>query len=150
MVKRRKNRGNTFGEGWGSISPTFLSTKRQILEGSGGRMAGGGLSKPLGSGMRGKKGRVGEEGACAGPGHSACCARRGGATILSRHCMWRDKLAHVTCQRGSPQPPYHRGTPVAPPGLVRQRLIVVPVLMARPNGLCRANKAATGLKLKYY
>ena len=145
MVKRRKNRGNTFGEGWGTISPTFLSTKRRILEGSGGRMAGGGLSKPLGSGRRGKKGRVGEEGACGGPGHSACRARRGGATRLSRHCMWRNRRAHVTCLRGSPQPPCQRGTPVAPPVLARQRLIVAPSVLARPNGLCRANKTAAGL-----
>jgi len=82
-------------------------------------MAGGGLSKPLGSGRRGKKGRVGEEGACAGPGHSACRAKRGGAAILLRHCMWRDRRAHVTCQRGSPQPPCQRGSPQPPANVAR-------------------------------
>jgi len=47
--------------------------------------------------------------------------------------MWRDRRAHVICLRGSPQPPCQRGTPVAPPVLARH-----------------TNKAAAGLKIKYY
>ena len=83
-------------------------------------MAGGGLSKPLGSGKRGKKGRVGEEGparaqdivpvtpggaarqscraiACGATGvptSPACVARRNppaNVARLSRHPYWRDR-----------------------------------------------------------
>ena len=54
-------------------------------------MAGGGLNKPLSSGRMGKKERVGEEGAGAGPGCCACRATPPGATGV-----------HVTSLRGGP------------------------------------------------
>ena len=101
MGKGRKNRGNTFGGGWGTISPTFPSTKCRILGGSGGRMAGSGLSKAVGSGRRGKKGRVGEEGACAGLGHGVCRTTPPGTTTLSRQCMRHDSRVHVDGLRGA-------------------------------------------------
>jgi len=39
---------------------------------------------------------------------------------------------------------------VAPHALARQRLSVAPCGLARPNGLCPANKNQYGLNLKYY
>ena len=67
-------------------------------------------------------------------------ARQRGATgvYTSFACVAR---AAARCQRGGS---------VTPPELARQRLIVAPVGMARPNGLWRGNKMTTGLNLKYY
>jgi len=52
MGKGRKNRGNTFGGGWGTISPTFPSAKSRILGGLG----GGGGAAPLRGGGGGERG----------------------------------------------------------------------------------------------
>jgi len=45
MVKRRNNRGNTFGEAWGTFPPTFPPPKRRIWRGSGVAAAGAGISR---------------------------------------------------------------------------------------------------------
>ena len=52
-------------------------------------------------GLEGKKGRVGKEGACAGPGHGTCRATLPGATSLSRQCMWRDSRVNIDGLRGA-------------------------------------------------
>ena len=96
-----------------------------------------------------KSGEGGEEGGLRGP----------------RYLPWRDKPlvapVHVARQRRHVIVPVsaavaHRSielqrvTAVAPHALARQRPTVVPIAVARPNGLWRKNKMTTGLKLKYY
>ena len=61
-VKGEKNGSNTFGEGWGTFSPTFPPPKRRIWGGSGGAVAGGVALDALCSGRsEGRKERVGEK-----------------------------------------------------------------------------------------
>ena len=127
------------------IPPHFTPSKTPDLEGMGGLSGGGAVGR-----KRGKKGGWGRRG-WRGPMILA----------LSRQPARRDKTCRATtCGATDPNtsaPTWRRsrsqrqrGTHVAPPGLARQRLIVARVRMARPNGLCRANKMATRLKLKYY
>ena len=95
-VKGEKNRSNTFGEGWGTFSPT-PPPKGRIWGDLGGAAAGGDPWTTSGrGGVRERKGGWGGGG------------RRGPRTLpLSRQPAWRDKLVapvHVARQGG----PRHR------------------------------------------
>ena len=115
---------------------------------------GGGWRRPLDalwSGWsEGRKGRMGEKRparaqdiglvAPARMARQACRASACGATGRATSSPSR-RSAGSGCQRGHT---------VAPHALARQRLSVAPCGLARPNGLCLANKNQYGLNLKYY
>ena len=80
---------------------------------------------------------------------------------LSRQPAWRDKLCRANACGATRSPTSaltwrkassagHRGGFVAPDALVRQRLTIAPMPLARPNRLQHANKTRIGLNLKYY
>ena len=85
----------------------------------------------------------GRKGACAGPGNAlvaparlarqtSCRASACGATEAPRHCPVSAAVAQRCTER-------QRGSPIAPHAMARQRLLVAPVELARPNGLRGAN-----------
>ena len=96
MVKGGEKRANTFGEGWGTFPPTSPPPNAGFggvwAAAAGGDALGGGL---VGSGA-GKEREGGGEETGAGPGHWPCRASPHGATGLSRQCMRRDRLSHVS------------------------------------------------------
>jgi len=145
-VKRRGNGSNTFGRGWGSISPTSPPPPPKIA-GFWGDLPGGGEGDAPGrrSGRErgGRVGGRGRKGACASPGNvlvaparlarqASCRASACGATEVPRHCPVSAAVAQRCTER-------QRGSPVTPHALARQRLLVAPGALARPNGLWGAN-----------
>ena len=87
-VKQRANESNTFGRGWGSISPTSPHQNRRIW----GDLAGGGGGDAPGGALHGSEEEEWEGG--GGRGHARAQVMRLSRTgLLSRQCMWRDRGA---------------------------------------------------------
>ena len=97
MVKERENRSKTLGEGWGTISSTSPHAKRRILGGFGWAAAGGGALEGVQLGHKeGKKGRVGEKRLLRAQDIDPVALAHMVRQALSRHCMWRDRVGHLT------------------------------------------------------
>ena len=143
-VKQRANESNTFGRGWGSISPTSPTPpNRRIWGGSGRRRRRRCAWRRTARERGGRVGGWGRKGACAGPGNAlvapaglaqqtSCRASACGVTEVPRHCPVSAAVAQRCTER-------QRGSPVTPHALARQRLLVAPGALARPNRLRGAN-----------
>ena len=131
------------GEG-GDRFPLLLPPK---IAGFWGDLPGGGGGDAPGcrSGWErgGRVGGWGRKGACAGPGNAlvalarlaqqaSCRAKACGATEVPHHCPISVAVAQCCIER-------QHGSPVTPHALARQRLLVAPGALARPNGLRGAN-----------